>query len=644
MMDSSAESSKAFHWLILLSVVVYCGLCVRIFGFVVDDAYISFLYAKNLVKHHQLCPGPDRYIQGYTNFLYVVLCALLYALAGPDSLEAAAKILMLIAGGGTIILVGVILRNMRVSWWASAPTLVWVATNTPFVVWTMGGLETPLVCLEYAAGFFATLRRPRNVLLFFVVFVAGALTRLDAIVFLSFLLCGLLLHERKTQPRNISCLLAIVLGILAAYFAWVHFYYGSILPQSFHSKATKTIAEVISRTSYEGVSYFGDFLAVNQHWAGFIAIVIVSVASLRSWTGAENGVDGKGLIWGAAGICAYVAYVISQGTIHMAFTFRLYVPLIPIMAVYLGLALDMLSHRAKRNVLRWFLGLGLTFAVLISNLITYQHAYYENMLLSDSPLIDFAHRQQMSVRSVIHGAETWKIAARQIAEVVPGTARVYSDTAGMVPYFMKAQVYDEGLIGQPTNKVYDYAVWECSCSQQFAAEVNLYPMRVKSEASREAPGTCLCLAPYRVFAPQRSLYFLPDYDVEYLFNIIWSGDTDRLRKALITSNTINSAAQKGMTPLMLAAKLGNERMVRILLDHNADVNAVDNRGFSALHFAAWKGHAGTVQLLLEHGAALRANQCVATPLLLSVLKGYESVSELLKRNGIDNYLNWGGGH
>ena len=95
---------------------------------------------------------------------------------------------------------------------------------------------------------------------------------------------------------------------------------------------------------------------------------------------------------------------------------------------------------------------------------------------------------------------------------------------------------------------------------------------------------------------------------------------------------------------MLAAKLGNERMVRILLDHNADVNAVDNRGFSALHFAAWKGHAGTVQLLLEHGAALRANQCVATPLLLSVLKGYESVSELLKRNGIDNYLNWGGGH
>ena len=81
-----------------------------------DDAYISFLYAKNLVKHHQLCPGPDRYIQGYTNFLYVVLCALLYALAGPDSLEAAAKILMLIDGGGTIILVGVILRNMRVSW------------------------------------------------------------------------------------------------------------------------------------------------------------------------------------------------------------------------------------------------------------------------------------------------------------------------------------------------------------------------------------------------------------------------------------------------------------------------------------------------------------------------------------------------
>jgi hypothetical protein len=644
MTASSAESSKAPYWLIVPSVVLYCGLCIRIFGFVVDDAYISFLYAKTFVEHYQLCPGPGRYIQGYTNFLYVVLCAVLYALVSPDSLEAAAKILMLIAGGGTIILVGVILRNMGVSWWASAPTLAWLSTNTPFIVWTMGGLETPLVCLEYAAGCLAMLRQPRNVLLFFVVFLAGALTRLDATIFLSFLLCGILLHERNTQPRNLLCFLAIVIGVLAAYFAWAHSYYGSFLPQSFHAKATKTITEIISRTSYEGVSYFADFLAVNQHWAGFVAIVIVSVASLRSRRGTESRVDERGLLWGAAGTFAYSAYVISQGTVHMAFTFRLYVPLIPIMAIYLGLALDMLSDRTKYSAIRWFLGLGLTFLALISNLVTYQHAYYENMLLSDSSLIDFAHRKRMSIRSFIEGAETWKLAARQIAEVVPGSARVYSDTAGMVPYFVKAQVYDEGLIGEPSNKEYDYAVWECRCSQQFAAEVNLYPIRVKPETSREAGGTCLCLAPYRVFAPQRALYSLKDYDVEYLFNIIWSGDTHRLRKALMTVNGINSAAQKGITPLMLAAKLGNERMVRILLEHGADVNAVDIRGFSALHFAVWNGHAGTVQLLLDHGAILRPNQCITTPLLLSALKGHESISELLISNGIDKYLNFAGVH
>jgi len=641
-MGSSAESSKAFRWLIILSVVVYCGLCVRIFGFVVDDAYISFLYAKNLIEHYQLCPGPDRYIQGYTNVLYVVLCAVLYALVGPDRLEVAAKIVLLIAGGGTIILVGVTLRNMRVSWWASAPTLAWIATNTPFVVWTMGGLETPLVCLEYAAGFFAMLHQPRNVLLFLVVFLAGVLTRLDAIVFLSIPLFGILLHERKTSPRNLLNLLAIVIGLLAVYFAWVQYYYGSILPQSFHAKATKSITEFISRASYEGVSYFVDFLVINQHWAGFIAIVIVSISSVLSLTGAESGVDRRGLLWGAAGVCAHVAYVISQGTVHMAFTFRLYVPLIPIMAVYLGLALDMLSRRAKYDVLRWFFGLGLTFIVLFFNLVTYKHAYYENMLFSDSPLIDFAHRQGMSIGSVMQDAETWKMAAKQIADAVPSSAHVYSDTAGMVPYFMKAQVYDEVLIGEPLNKAYDYAVWECRCSQQLATEVNLYPVRIKTEASRKASDTCLCLAPYRVFGPQRSTYLLKDYDVEYLFEIIWSGDTDKLRKALMSANGINSRAKKGITPLMLAAKAGNERMVRILLEHNADVNAVDGRGFSALHFAAWKGHSGMVQLLLEHGAGLRPNQSVATPLLLSVLKGYESVSELLKTNGIYNYLNFSG--
>lgn len=43
-------------------------------------------------------------------------------------------------------------------------------------------------------------------------------------------------------------------------------------------------------------------------------------------------------------------------------------------------------------------------------------------------------------------------------------------------------------------------------------------------------------------------------------------------------------------------------MVRLLLEHKADINAKDMIGQMALHYAAMKEYGGIVQLLLEHKA------------------------------------------
>jgi ankyrin repeat protein len=56
------------------------------------------------------------------------------------------------------------------------------------------------------------------------------------------------------------------------------------------------------------------------------------------------------------------------------------------------------------------------------------------------------------------------------------------------------------------------------------------------------------------------------------------------------------------TPLMIAANLGREALVELLLEYGADVNAVSLSGKTALHSAADSGSAGVMKLLLDAGA------------------------------------------
>src|SRR2546430_4333577 len=47
------------------------------FDFVTDDAFISFVYARNLAEHGQLVFNLGQHVEGYTNFLWTVLLAIL---------------------------------------------------------------------------------------------------------------------------------------------------------------------------------------------------------------------------------------------------------------------------------------------------------------------------------------------------------------------------------------------------------------------------------------------------------------------------------------------------------------------------------------------------------------------------------------
>ncbi|KAI1260077.1 ankyrin repeat-containing domain protein [Xylariaceae sp. FL1019] len=94
----------------------------------------------------------------------------------------------------------------------------------------------------------------------------------------------------------------------------------------------------------------------------------------------------------------------------------------------------------------------------------------------------------------------------------------------------------------------------------------------------------------------------------------------------------------GWTPLRYAAACGLKRIVRLLIDNNADVNAEDKDGFTALRWAAYRGHKKIVDMLVDGGASLdRPKKCAQgwTLLAWSAREGRDAFVQSMIQKGID---------
>jgi len=87
------------------------------------------------------------------------------------------------------------------------------------------------------------------------------------------------------------------------------------------------------------------------------------------------------------------------------------------------------------------------------------------------------------------------------------------------------------------------------------------------------------------------------------------------------------------TPLHLASSKGSGKTVRLLLRHGADVNAQDGRHSTPLHLAASSRSAlkgNVVHLLLSHGANVDAKDDRGqTPFQIASSRGISEITELL---------------
>jgi hypothetical protein len=196
----------------------------------VDDAYITFRYARNVVRGVGFVYNPGQHVLGTTTPLYTLLMAALSLTTGSDNFPALALIVNALAGAFSVGMLYALGKRFSHPFPAAAVALLWALA--PFSVsFAIGGMETDLtiglltaVAYTYLAG------RPRATA---VLSALALLARPDTAIFLGPLWLGFTLAQRRIPWREGL----IALAILAPWLIFGTLYFGSPLTNSVSAKS-----------------------------------------------------------------------------------------------------------------------------------------------------------------------------------------------------------------------------------------------------------------------------------------------------------------------------------------------------------------------------------------------------------------------
>ncbi len=313
--------------------------------FIQDDAYISFVYARNLAEGRGLTWIDGEAVEGYTNFLWVMLMAL-PELIGRHPAPFAIG-LGLLSFALALAATWLLARRALGSPWMALVAMLIAGTNASFLRYASGGLETMTQTLLGLGLLLAAVRliaeeEPRRVgpaLAISLLAALALLTRLDSAVLVAAAGGAALVHLWRragaARAAQIGWLLGPAALIVGVWLGWKLATYGSILPNTFHAKVG------MGGTLKYGVFYV--YLFFMSYWLIPLPLILLGeLGRLRRERPALR------LAAGAAGL--WLAYVALVGGDFMEF--RFIVPAIPLLAILIvWLLFFQIRQQAVRHAL-----------------------------------------------------------------------------------------------------------------------------------------------------------------------------------------------------------------------------------------------------------------------------------------------------
>ena len=230
-------------WLALL------GWFSNVAWFLSDDAFISFRYTRNLLEGHGLVFNPGEYVEGYTNFLWILELAAIWGIFGIRPEHAAPWLSVAYTVGTIAAMLWWVVRlpSLRNRWLVGWMALGLLCSSATFAVWTSGGgletrqftffVVTAVVCLSVNRS------RRWGLLAASLSLAAAALTRPEGLMLAACCFGWFAVQRMATGQRNLFKLAREMIPLVvpfvllvSAHFLFRYAYYGEWLPNTYYAK------------------------------------------------------------------------------------------------------------------------------------------------------------------------------------------------------------------------------------------------------------------------------------------------------------------------------------------------------------------------------------------------------------------------
>lgn len=437
-----AAPAVLFGALIVAMVIVH----VQTVRFVCDDAYISFRYARNLASGHGPVYNPGERVEGYTNFLWMVLIAAAMRVgATAEGASFALGIFFLILTmAGTALAARRLLRGGPA--WALLPCF-FLATLGPVVLWSVCGLETIFFTAAVLAAFLQyhrAGRTPSGLFAAGLLYGVAALVRPEGTLFGAaagiHLAGGLFRRDGEKSAALIRRAAALAGGfavLFLPFLLWRYSYYGDWLPNTFYVKTAGTGRFAL------GARYLLSFAAE------YPALVALAAAGIPAGLAAARGSASRSLVIHMTVLLALMhLYIAWAGGDYMAL-YRFHVPLLPFAALLAAAALrgaaDVLQRLAPRRAPQAAAAVAVAAALLGAAFFAPSLASARGEKRSDAVV---------PLRTMKRNTALWVAAGKALGEHVWADAVIATPAAGAIPYYSALATIDQsGLNDRHTARV-----------------------------------------------------------------------------------------------------------------------------------------------------------------------------------------------
>ncbi|MCD6386623.1 hypothetical protein J7M23_12715 [Candidatus Sumerlaeota bacterium] len=270
----------------ILFLAIFITNCLAYWKYINDDAYITFRYSRNLIEGRGPVYNVGEHVEGYTNFLWMILSAVLLVFINKDTIGIWTKLIGLITSLGSIWLIYLLslkllnyarkrgdtarpiaLSFLGVLFLAMSPDLGCNSVNT---------LETSLFTFLIISGFYRemlTHLEARPARLNGLIFALAAITRPEGYLYFMLAILGRWWLKQWFWRRTLTDVILFVLVTAPVNIFRYSFYDGELLPNTYWAKLGGFCS---------GAEYIADFFLDNGY--GILGVfLIIGLAGARMW-------------------------------------------------------------------------------------------------------------------------------------------------------------------------------------------------------------------------------------------------------------------------------------------------------------------------------------------------------------------------